>query len=245
MRNAYWAEWIIARLTDRSRAASIIGDLLEAAGEERTVWFWWSVTGVVLSLVWRSLVGFAAALFCLSVLAHGWLSMHCPQGRVSWLVMSHCPSAPVHEPPPTIWMPIFAVLNLLGMAAPYAVVRYGFRDRFAQLTAALCAPVTAASFYWRLPAVVLPCIVLVLSIITFSGAFVHGRRALLALAAALAFGYGGIQLTPHLADWYLELASPSVTRTVVVQDSLPFLWVAMLTTACELMHRLLMQRDHQ
>jgi hypothetical protein len=244
MPNAFWAEWIIARLTDRSRAASIIGDLLEAAGGDKTLWFWWSVTGVVLSLVWRSLVAFGAAFLCLSVLAHGWLSMHCPQGWISWLGMSHCPSALVHEPP-EIWMPILAVLHLLCMAAPYAVVRYGFRDRFTQLTVALCAPITAASFYWWLPAVVLPCIVLVLSIIIFSGAFVHGRRALLALVAALAFGYGGIQLTPHLAEWYLELASPSVTRTVVVQDSLPFLWVAMLTTACELMHRLLMQRDHQ
>jgi hypothetical protein len=228
MRNTFWAEWIVARLTDRSRAASIIGDLLEAAGEDKTLWFWWSVTGVVLSFVWPSLVAFVAAFVCFSALARAWFSMNYP---------AHMP--------PQIWTPFFSVFGLLYMAAPYALVRYGFRDRFAQLTVALCAPMAAVLFCWWIPAVVLPCIALVLSIVTFSGAFVSGRRALLVLAAALAFGYGGIRFTLHLADRYLELASPSLTRTVVVRGLPPILWVAIPTTACELTHCLLMRRDHE
>jgi hypothetical protein len=113
------------------------------------------------------------------------------------------------------------------------------------LTLALCAPLMVVMFYWWVPAVVFPCVVLVAAIISYSGVFVHGRRALLVLAAVLVCGYTGSQLAPHLADWYLELASPSVTRTVVAYDSVPFLCVAVPTMACELMHRLLMRPSHK
>ena len=246
MPNTIWAEWIIARLSDRDRAASIIGDLLESGGETNPVWFWWSVAGVVLSLTWRGLVGLAVAYECLSVLSHGrWLAQ-CPQGRGSWFTVGYdCPSSALVHQPPHVWMPLFAVMGpvigLLCIVAPYAVVRYGFRDRFAQLTLALCAPSIVVGFYWWVPAVVFSCVVLAAAIIGLSGRFVDGRRALLALSAALVIGYAGMRLAPHLAEWYLELTPPSVIRSVAAYDSVPILWVAIAAMAIELMHGLLMR----
>jgi hypothetical protein len=246
MPNTIWAEWIIARLSDRDRAASIIGDLLESGGERNPVWFWWSVAGVVVSLTWRGLVGLAVAYECLSVLNHAKGLAQCPQGRGSWFAVGYeCPSSALVHQPPHVWVPIFAVIGfvsgLLCVIAPYAVVRYGFRDRFAQLTLALCAPSIVVGFYWWVPAVAFAYVVLVLTIISISGAFAYGRRALFVLAAALVCGYGGLELAPRLADWYLELASPSVIRTVIAHDSVPILWVAIAAMAIELMHRLLMR----
>lgn len=243
MPNAAWAEWIIARLTDRTRAATIVGDLLESGGEERPVWFWWSATGVVLSLVWRSLAGLAAAYFCLSAISHAWFLEQCPQGRGSRFAMGNfCPSSALVHDPPQIWMSLFGPLCIV---AAYAVARYGVRDRFAQLALALCAPSIVVGFYWWVPAVVFSYAVLVLSIISLSTAFVHSRKALLVLAAALVCGYAAIQFAPYLADRYLQLASPSVTRSVIVHGSVPFLWVAAPAIACELMHRLLLRPSHQ
>jgi len=223
MSNKAWAEWFIARLADRDRAASIIGDLLESGGEQNLVWFWWSVLGVVLSLVSRNLVGFAAAFLC------AWLSS-------VWLRTDY----PAHLPPWS-WTPVFSVLSVLCLAAPYVLVRYGLRDKFTQLALALCVPAAVGVFYWWVPLVVLPCVLLVLSVVVFSSVFIAGRKVLLALVGALAFGYAGIRCAFYLAERYLELASPSVTRTVVVQRSLPFLCVAMAAAACELMHHFLLQ----
>lgn len=62
MRNAFSAERIIACLIGRSKAAVIVGDLLESFGEQETFAFWLSVTRIVLSLSWRHVVGFMAAL---------------------------------------------------------------------------------------------------------------------------------------------------------------------------------------
>lgn len=124
MRNALVAEWIIARLTDRNRAVAIIGDLLESVGEEKTFAFWLSVTGIVLSLSWRPIAGFVAAFFCnYFLLTLSWHVYH-PMGRIS----------PAHDPSHIPFFNAFGLLiESLWIIAPYALVRYGFRERFAQL----------------------------------------------------------------------------------------------------------------
>lgn len=50
MREADWAEWMIARFTGRDQAASIVGDLLESPLHRGPLWFWLSFIGIVLSL---------------------------------------------------------------------------------------------------------------------------------------------------------------------------------------------------
>jgi hypothetical protein len=62
MRNAVSAERIIACLIGRAKAAVVVGDLLESLGEQETFAFWLSVTRIVLSLSWRPIVAFTAAV---------------------------------------------------------------------------------------------------------------------------------------------------------------------------------------
>ena len=154
MPNAFWPEWIIARFTDRSRAAAIVGDLFEGAAEQGTLWFWLSVTGILLSLSWRSLIGSVTGFF-------GLYFVHA-------LPMPLYSVHAVHRPP-ELWVPFFGLLGSLCMvlwvAAPYAAVRYGFRDSFAQLALMLCALVTTVIFYWWIPAVDVTCLAVALSIL--------------------------------------------------------------------------------
>ena len=227
MPNAFWPEWIIARLTDRSRAAAIVGDLFEGAAEQGTVWFWLSVTGILLSLSWRSLIGSVTGFF-------GLYFVHA-------LPMPLYSVHAVHRPP-ELWVPFFGLLGALCMvlwvAAPYAAVRYGFRDSFAQLALMLCGLVTTVIFYWWIPAVDVTCLAVALSILFCSGLFAEWRRAFLALAVALALGLGGVRFI-----WELSLVSATLSSRI--RDSLPLFAVALQTTACGWMHRLLFQPNQQ
>ncbi len=56
MRNAHLAEWTLALVTSRDRAAAVVGDLLEDATTRGACWFWSSVFRTAASLVWRDIV---------------------------------------------------------------------------------------------------------------------------------------------------------------------------------------------
>jgi hypothetical protein len=47
------AEWILALVTTRDRAASTVGDLTEGAATRGVVWFWSGVLRTAASLLWR------------------------------------------------------------------------------------------------------------------------------------------------------------------------------------------------
>jgi hypothetical protein len=51
MRNARIAEWILALVTTKDRAAATVGDLMEQS--RGAVWFWASVLGTSLSITWK------------------------------------------------------------------------------------------------------------------------------------------------------------------------------------------------
>ena len=53
MRSTRVAEWILAQVTSRQRAAAVIGDLLEKVPVRGVLWFWWSVATTAVALVWR------------------------------------------------------------------------------------------------------------------------------------------------------------------------------------------------
>ncbi|MGA9631694.1 MAG: hypothetical protein WBP92_17660 [Candidatus Acidiferrales bacterium] len=231
MRDAVWAERIIGLFTDRRRAGAIVGDLLEGAEQQGTSPFWWSVAGIALSLAWRRPVAFITAFY---------LGL-CSLGLV--LQATHGIGA-VHKSPAG-WEPVFAGLGaltvLLAIAAPYAAIRYGFRDSFAQLALAFCCVVTISGFCWWNKTAALPCMVLACSIFVVAVASTRYRRALLALATSLVFGFAG-----GLLAFYL---SALVYRQPVAQMSsgvVSFFWlleVMILTTACSQMRRLLSWRD--
>src|SRR5947208_17162579 len=127
MPNAFWPEWIIARFTDRSRAAAIVGDLFEGAAEQGTLWFWLSVTGILLSLSWRSLICSVTGFF-------GLYFVHA-------LPMPLYSVHAVHRPP-DLWVPFFGLLGALCMvwcvSAHNATVRCGVGHRFGQRARLFC-----------------------------------------------------------------------------------------------------------
>ncbi len=53
MHNVNIAEWILALVTTRDRAASTVGDLAEVAATRGVVWFWSGVLRTAASLLWR------------------------------------------------------------------------------------------------------------------------------------------------------------------------------------------------
>lgn len=236
MRSDFVAEWILARFTTRSRAASIVGDLLENRCEKGTLWFWRSFAGIVLAVAWRRPFAFASA-FYLGLHALGALQM--PIYGVN----------AAHRPPQE-WMLVFDVLSGLGMlqwmAAPYAAIRFGLRDSFAQLALVFGGLVTIIIFYWWIPAVSAACLVLAFTLITASMFGARQRRALLALAVTTAFGFGGGLLTFYLAGLYQKHLYPGQVAEInssVLNWGVPLLATWILTTACSRMHRLLLRPE--
>src|ERR1035437_2113127 len=53
MHSVHIAEWILALVTTRDRAASTVGDLTEGAATRGVVWFWCGVLRTAASLLWR------------------------------------------------------------------------------------------------------------------------------------------------------------------------------------------------
>ena len=53
MHSIHIAEWILALVTTRDRAASTVGDLTEGAAARGAVWFWSGVLRTATSLLWR------------------------------------------------------------------------------------------------------------------------------------------------------------------------------------------------
>jgi hypothetical protein len=236
MRSEFVAEWILARLTTRSRAASIIGDLLENRSEKGTLWFWRSFAGIVLAVAWRRPLAFVAAFF---------LGLH----ALGALQMPIYGVDAAHRPPEA-WMPVFWVLSGLGMAlwmaAPYAAIRFGLRDSFAQIALVFGGLVTIIIFYWWIPAVSSSCLILALSLITASMFVARRRRALLALAVTTAFGFGGGLLSFYLAGLYQKHLYPGPVAEInsnVINWSVPLLATWILTTGCSLAHHLFLRHD--
>jgi hypothetical protein len=52
MHSVHIAEWILALVTTRDRAASTVGDLTEGAATRGVVWFWSAVLRTAASLLW-------------------------------------------------------------------------------------------------------------------------------------------------------------------------------------------------
>src|SRR5262249_28573790 len=72
MRSLALTEWLLARFTSEGRAASIAGDLFEEYWGRGHARFWLSVSGVLLSFVWRRSLAFALAL-CLGLYSFDFL----------------------------------------------------------------------------------------------------------------------------------------------------------------------------
>src|ERR1019366_8492863 len=56
------AEWLLARVTDPTRAAAILGDLTEMAATRGRLWFWTAYARTLITLGWRAPVAFVFAM---------------------------------------------------------------------------------------------------------------------------------------------------------------------------------------
>lgn len=250
MRKAVWAEWLIARFTDRSRAASIVGDLLETAEEEGTLWFWVSV-GTVIS---RPIIAFVATFY----IGLFWRREFTIQANILpyqsrpnlWRLIVECLRLGI--PPGNMSELHFRAVwlgTVLWMFVPYTAIRYGLRDKFAQLALGFCCLVTVAVFFWWTPVVTIACIGLALPFFIVGVRSAMWRRALVALTAALVFAFAGGLLSMYLRvalekEFYYALARSGLSgRTVIFFFWLLAVWIT--TTACARVHDRLVQHHQQ
>jgi hypothetical protein len=234
MGSALWAEWIIGRFTDSSRAASIVGDLLETAAQQGTLWFCLSVATVVLSLIWRRATAFVAAVYVAQFSITGFRAL------VFGIHAVHRP----HDPWEPLLFSLAVFAAVLWTAAVYAAIRYGPRDKFAQLALGFCVLITMAILYWWIPIVTVTCMALAFSILVASVFSAPWRRALVVLAVALAFGFAGVRLSWYL-HWVSEVYIYTYPQTHYVEVCTELFAVWTMTTACAWTHHLLLRRDQR
>ena len=239
MRSALWAEWIIARLTDRRRAASIVGDLLETSGQKGFLGFWLSVTRVVLSFIWRPTTAFIAAC-CFGLIGRRIMILALVHAHAfAWLraISGGDPSAPLFA---VVWFG-----NVLWMAASYVAIRYGLRDKVAQFALGFCGLVTVVMYYRPIVGVAVSCLLLTLIIVVGSVRSAQHSRSLAALTAAVVVGFGGGLLLMYSRNalieyWQLGHHAP-VLATFSISVWISAVWIT--TTACARIHDRLVRDD--
>ncbi len=195
MHSASVAEWMVSRFIERNRAASIVGDLVELEPQKGSLWFWFSVLGVMLSLTWRPLAALTAALF-----AGYWAA------TASNIVGFRLPYAFPHTHLVSVFEPVFLMLvivHLLGwMALFYAVICYGFSDELTLFTFGVTVITTAACYGWGQPIVVTFCIILTVCNIAACIAWAKWRRAALTLFVSMLAGFLCFSASGFLIFWY-------------------------------------------
>ena len=68
MHSIHIAEWILALVTTRDRAASTVGDLMEGSAARGVAWFWSGVFRTAAALLWRDVAEHPARLIALAFL---------------------------------------------------------------------------------------------------------------------------------------------------------------------------------
>jgi len=249
MRNAVWAERLITPFVGQSRAASIVGDLLETEAQKGAFGFWSSVGRILLALLWRPTIAFVATFFV----------------GLFWRLEFNFQNLLPYQPRPSIWYVIAGCLRLgipagnmsephfravwfgtvLWMAVSYTAIRYGLRDKLAQLALGLGGLVTIAVFFLRMPIVIIACVGLALALSVVSIRSAQWRRGVVALTAALilAFGCGLLSMYLKAALEYPLVRWDVSRRTVLFWFWLLAVWIA--TTAFASVHDHLLQHgDH-
>lgn len=147
MRKAEIAEWILCRLTNSDRAASIVGDLIEQ--QRGTAWFWRAIVMVAGSLAWRPAIAFVVSFYT------GMCTMGVFDMAVYGIHVKHVPDV-------FPWEPIFFCTTLIGSAlwtaSMYALIRHGLRDDATQLALIWTGLITAFQYFWWQPVVLIACI---------------------------------------------------------------------------------------
>ncbi len=138
MRNAGFAEWILARWMKRDCALAIVGDLEETALVKGGGWFWRSFVGVWIASAWRPVAGYVMAAFGGGFLAHQILR------AFFFSTLQHTPTRIQRVWGSSLAFPI----ALLCFVALYGAFRFGLRDVVTRVAAAYAVLGAVADYFW-------------------------------------------------------------------------------------------------
>jgi hypothetical protein len=136
MRNAGFAEWMLARWMQRDRALGIVGDLEETALQKGGAWFWRSFVGVWIASAWRPVAGYVMAAF-----GGGYLA--------SRILRAFVFSTLQHTRIQRVWGSSLAFpIALLCFVALYGAFRFGLRDVVTRMAATYAVLGAVADYFW-------------------------------------------------------------------------------------------------
>ena len=130
-------EWLLARVTDQTRAAAIYGDLLELAQTRGPLWFWTAYARTLISLGWRTLAAIVAVVVFTRYLRRN-IAVFARAARE----LSPTPARPVRRTAPLLfivfcWTVSLSVLFCTFIVFPYVAIRFGLRNRLTYLAGVL------------------------------------------------------------------------------------------------------------
>jgi hypothetical protein len=129
-------EAILARFTPRDRAASILGDLTELSATRGRLWFYAAYTRTLIALAWRTPVAFAFAFislrFLFTVVLPGLAAHRMPHLRDAGLFGQYNRHIRL-----ITWNISIVTAQCLWFVLSYVAIRFGLRNRLAQLTGVL------------------------------------------------------------------------------------------------------------
>ncbi len=171
-------ESLLALFAGRARAAAIYGDLTEMAATRGRLWFWLAYTRTLVSLGWRTPVAFVAGLagfFSMMYFIAVWMRnpgvsipATVPHGEIPARIVFLS----------TMFLVSFSMS--LWFAAPFAILRFGYRDRMAQLYGVFF--LFAAPLFFRRNPVSVVCALLTLAIIFAALSSKPWRRPMIVIA---------------------------------------------------------------
>jgi hypothetical protein len=147
------AEWTLAAVSSKQRAAEVIGDHLEQHGSSFSLWL--SVVRIALALQWRWLIAIpAAGLAGASVLSPyttTWIAKDFAQGFADGFGRNSQTLVSSSFPQPmgaalTIGLVLACVATCLWNVSALALLRYGLRSPIARLSGVLAVLFTIGSF---------------------------------------------------------------------------------------------------
>jgi hypothetical protein len=129
-------EWLIGAFVGEDRATAMIGDVMETHPDG--IQFWFSTLALLVSVAWRPLTALLivyASIYLTWIPAfHGWMleSHHLWVHRAGVVTWAPNASSIMRE---VFWAFVLGGVSMLEcLAAPYALVLYGFRDAFATVS---------------------------------------------------------------------------------------------------------------
>jgi hypothetical protein len=236
MRAVRLAEWILQLLEGRKKAATIVVDLIEEREQQTAIGFWISFIGVAVSLAWKRVLGLFIAFY-----AGAWAFTGFQAELFGINSLHH---------PPEIWQSAIdqaiRVAAVLWIVSMYSAVRYGLRDRMAQLFLSLTAIMTLVVYYWWQPGILATAALLVILLLTISIRTPARRKTLFALPVIWAASFAGFSFIGYLNTLYFKIiCSPGLVGSRELHAHASIAWVEfagdfmlalIITYTCTRMH---------